>query len=42
MSCPYYNKDCPKCNKKPMNMTPLEQFNEEVMKEFDRITERIS
>lgn len=34
MSCPYYNKDCPKCNKKFMNMTPLEQFNEEVMKEF--------
>lgn len=34
MSCPYYNEDCPKCNKKPMAMTHLEQFNEEVVKEF--------
>ena len=34
MSCPYYNEDCPKCNKKPMAVTTLEQFNEEVVKEF--------
>lgn len=34
MSCPYYNEDCPKCNKKPMAMTTLEQFNEEVKKEL--------
>lgn len=36
MTCPYYNEDYPKCNKEPMLSTPLEQFNEEVIRELGK------